>query len=188
MRPYLTLFARLFLTSALLFAALTALMRLFVSGTGSDDLGHLLGQSALAGVLFGGAISLSMGTGQILATRTLSREALALSVRQVWELTLEAPPEHALEKAVQAVSALKSGRVLEVDPVTRRVVAHKGASWRSWGEAIDVSVREAAAGSVVRLSSRPRLSTTLVDWGSNLRNVTEICRALSPQSARPVHE
>jgi hypothetical protein len=55
----------------------------------------------------------------------------------------------------------------------------RGASWKSWGEAVAVQPIGDPAQPVATVSSRPKVRTTLIDHGRGRRNVDHVVRALS---------
>ncbi|MGH9369801.1 MAG: hypothetical protein ACRD3M_19285, partial [Thermoanaerobaculia bacterium] len=93
----------------------------------------------------------------------------------------------AVAACAEAVHALPKTSVAETNSNTQTIRATRGWTWRSWGDEIQIDVRGTESGaSIIRISSRPRLRTTLVDWGSNLRNVTTIRDLLVGKGARPI--
>lgn len=62
------------------------------------------------------------------------------------------------------------------------VKARAGMSFASWGENITVTCRSLPDGFVeVKIKSKPRYRTTVLDYGKNLRNVETIAKALQGQ-------
>jgi hypothetical protein len=87
------------------------------------------------------------------------------------------PPEQALALCRAAVEQAPGVKDVRLDsPATLR--ARVGATRRSWGERIRCSVRAVDGGSEVAIHSRPRVRTTLVDYGKNRENVDCIRAAL----------
>jgi hypothetical protein len=66
--------------------------------------------------------------------------------------------------------------VLQADAAAGRLTAKGGASWKSFGEQIELTVR----GGEVLVRSTSAVSTTVFDWGRNKQNVEAIFRALQP--------
>jgi hypothetical protein len=58
-------------------------------------------------------------------------------------------------------------------------------SWRSFGENIDIELSKASKDKVVAvLSSKPRMSLTMIDYGKNLENVEIITKGIMEAFAR----
>jgi hypothetical protein len=53
-----------------------------------------------------------------------------------------------------------------------------GFSWRSWGEIVRVEIISGENETLVKVVSTPKLSTTVIDWGANKRNVEKVISAL----------
>lgn len=139
-------------------------MGLFVSWSGG----------VIGAVVFGGVFVAIIRAMSRAARRTVPGVS---APAQVGHLALERSPEDVLVTALEAVRSLQVTRVTEDDGV---VTGHTRVSWRSWGEVVTVQVRAAGGGSDVRVGSRPRLRTTLVDYGTARRNVETVVRALGP--------
>jgi len=66
------------------------------------------------------------------------------------------------------------------DPEAGVITANIPWSWRSFGEKIQVSVKEASPlEALVEVNSRPRWPLTLADYGRNFENVETICEHLT---------
>ncbi|MGB1217938.1 MAG: hypothetical protein ACPG5P_08675 [Saprospiraceae bacterium] len=55
---------------------------------------------------------------------------------------------------------------------------HSGATWKSWGEEMSILSKSTTNGFEYHIESRPILKTTLVDYGRNLKNITEFVRLI----------
>ena len=144
------------------------------------DLGDGFSEGLLVGLvgggLFGLLMALTLGTMQLLGFRDAPR-GLSLSPRQ----TREVPVANGPDLADRVVSALRSlpAEVTAVDVPAGRYVARRGTSWKSWGEDIVVQLSGDPTQPVATVSSRPRLGTTLIDYGRGRRNVDHVVAALS---------
>lgn len=77
---------------------------------------------------------------------------------------------------------------LKADPVTGKmkitetekgILLRSGMSWKSWGEKITiVPIAENGTETEYEVTSKPRVVTTIMDYGKNLENVTRIQRLL----------
>lgn len=81
-------------------------------------------------------------------------------------------------KCVHALQA-EQARIQLQDIASGRIEASTPMSWRSWGENICVELSRVRADCTrVKLTSTPRLKTTLVDYGKGVQNVERISRLL----------
>ena len=135
------------------------------------------------GLVFGAVMAAVLGTAQLAGNRGAPRGA-SLSPRQ----SREVPVVNGPDLADRIVAALRSlpAEVTAVDVPAGRYVARRGVSWKSWGEDVVVQLSGDPAHPVATVSSRPRLGTTLIDYGRGRRNVEHVVGALpSAQGARP---
>lgn len=130
-----------------------------------------------AGIFFGVAMSLIMGTLHIMGIKSkhypVSDEAL--DVRQKREIFTDLPYDEIFNACISSIDAVKKGRIVSEDRTKGRIDAQTGWSWKSWGEKISFDIRKQAGDkSVISVTSRPKVGTTLVDYGKNLDNVEKI--------------
>ena len=55
-------------------------------------------------------------------------------------------------------------------------------TWASWGEVVQATTGHGPQGAVVGVRSECAMSTTLVDWGKNRKNVDRILAALAERA------
>jgi hypothetical protein len=84
-----------------------------------------------------------------------------------------------LESALRETLARLSARIDPRTPQDGVILAQTAMSVRSFGEWIAITVRAVEEGHVVTLSSRPRVASTVVDYGKGRRNVNELARAIA---------
>lgn len=101
-----------------------------------------------------------------------------ISPRQSRAITLSTDPDDACARVSRALAALPS-RITQDAPPGRHLEASTPISWRSFGEIITVDIRPVPEGSEVRMTSTPRIPTTLVDYGKGQINLTELARRLT---------
>jgi hypothetical protein len=189
---YARFFGLIFVATALPFAVLSALsLAIIVSGLARPvvpiDTSRLLLLAAAAGLAFGLFMSIFGGIGQLLATRHLKAGPARLAVSQTEEVLLDGPTDQALATCAEALRVMPKTKVNEVNPEAHWIRAKRGLSWRSWGDQIRIDVQgNEDHTSLIQVSSRPCLRTTLVDWGSNLRNVAAIREYLVGKGARSI--
>lgn len=123
----------------------------------------------LAGLLFGAVMSATLGTLALLATRR--QGAGALPVRQHRRIELRGARDDVMRQVVEAVSRIPRAGQPKVDAAGGAVEVRTAWSWKSFGEVVTARVEAAGPGlQVVHLESRPRLRTTVVDYGANAAN------------------
>ena len=135
------------------------------------------------GVFFGAVMALVLGTAQLAGNRGAPRGA-SLSPRQSRDVPIVNGPDLA-DRIVAALRSLPA-EVTAVDVPAGRYVARRGVSWKSWGEVVVVQLTGDPAHPVATVSSRPRLGTTLIDYGRGRRNVEHVVGALpTAQGVQP---
>lgn len=141
----------------------------FVFGKGII-IGILVG--IMSGLLFGVSISIILEA----LSQGVSKKAGPAQSKTV---TIDLPYETALAKSVQALDTIKA-KVTHKEEANGIIRAKTSINWKSWGEAIEIRLAKQEDGKVMMtVSSRPKLRTTLVDYGKGLENVTSIVDVMS---------
>lgn len=157
MRLYLKLFLAAFLPYALV--------------------GGLIVQDAVWGLLFGAGvglvIALVFGTLQHQAfAQSKQKQAASRSVHQTRELEVDLPYADALQLCREAAISLPRGRLSKTDRLAGEIEVRTRLNWLTYGEKVTLRLRPlSATTTLVQISSRPRLKTTLIDYGRNLHHV-----------------
>lgn len=151
------------------------LIQLIVGGE-DRGLAGLLIFSAVSGI----GMSLFLVVSHMSGIRLRSRKVLSdtFSVRPVAECRIDADCDTVFAQCVEAVASIPGVRSWNADEAQGVITASVGWSWMSWGEAIRVDVQPDAGAVLVRVASKPKLPTTIVDYGRNLRNVETVLRRL----------
>lgn len=145
---------------------------------GAEALEETLALVPMAGLVFGAVMSLVLGTVEVLATRRQGPHALR--VRQERRGPLDGTREEALERVAEAIAALPRAGKPRVDAVAGTVKARTRWSWPSFGEVVTARVEPYAPGGwTVVIESRPRLGTTLIDYGANAANADAVVANLT---------
>jgi hypothetical protein len=158
-------------TGLLLGVLLGALFRVFDIGS----YGEGFAGGVIVGVVGGAAFSLVLGTMQLFGFRGAPR-GLSLSPEQTREIPVANSPD--LSDRIETVLRSLPAEITAVDVPAGRYAARRGVSWKSWGEDVVVQLSGDPAHPVATVSSRPRLSTTLIDYGRGRRNVEHVVSAL----------
>lgn len=138
-------------------------------------------QGIVAGILaaigWGGLMSLTIGFLHLRATRHLTNEQSQPT--QSREFYAAESPSDMIMLLNQALSDLPFIRGVVVDQEQGKIAAKSKMSWASFGEDITVEVSSREAGKILlRISSRPTRSFTVVDYGKNHKNIEEIVKRL----------
>jgi hypothetical protein len=91
-------------------------------------------------------------------------------VKKEGQVQLQLPLAEAYRRSAQALNVI-GGVVKSEDEPAGRIVGSIMMSWASWGEWITVDVSGVDNDVLVRVTSKTRMSTQLVDYGKNARNV-----------------
>ena len=149
-------------------------------GVGDPDrsLSRIVTLGALVGAGFGAMMSFILGTLAFRSARKLGPGVLA--VHQFRAVQVRGDRADVLRRVAEAVSAFPRVRSVRTDAVSGRVEARTGWSWKSFGENITARLEQLSPEiHCVIVESRPRLSTTLVDYGVNAENADAIMKSLA---------
>lgn len=127
----------------------------------------------MAGVFFGAGMAVVLGLLQASSTSGAG-QAVDVSVNASTTVFLDLPVDEALALG-ERVLVEKS---LEVErksgPEGGEREARTGATWKSWGEILTISATRVSDQTALRIASRPVLATTVIDYGRNAANVSEL--------------
>ena len=177
----LKVYGSVFLASALPVAVLLGLGLggLFEGFAIGGGFGEALGTGAVGGLVFGILMSAVLGTMQLLGSRGTPRGG-SLSPRQERSVPVRGGPDLP-DRIVGALRSLPA-EVTGADPRSGRFTARRGTSWKSWGEDVVVQLSGDPDRPSATVSSRPRVPTTLIDYGRGRRNVEHVVGRLTSQS------
>jgi hypothetical protein len=129
------------------------------------------------GVIFG----LSIAWYQRSRESQLRRQGLnADDMSPIQEKSVQVPLdiESALEKSKAALTKIRKLKESSVQVASRQITAKTGITFQSFGEQINVDIKPTDSGSIVSISSRPIVVTTVVDGGKGRENVELFAKAL----------
>lgn len=130
------------------------------------------------GIGLGVAIAGIFGTLQIRSMKGKKKADETYAVNQSREIDIDLPFEQALELTRAAVLSITGAKILKEtspDDGAAIIAAQRGLNWETYGENIKLYLEQIDADStMLRVESRPRLRTTLIDYGRNLHNVNAI--------------
>lgn len=107
----------------------------------------------------------------------------SFNVHQQRHLPLHLPYERAFELCCESIEYL-GGRIKTADRAHRKIEAQTGWTFRTFGCVISYDLKPIGERlTEIRISSRPKVPTTLVDYGENLENVEALREFLSRRDA-----
>jgi hypothetical protein len=154
----------------------------FVTSSGYD---FDLVRACMISLVSGFGLSVFFTAAQLFGVRSRSRKILrdSMSVRPTAEYGTRAAYAAVVQQCAGAIQHIRGVRSWNVDTQRGVITASVGMSMVSWGEHIRVEIRSVPEGTIVRVSSAPKLPVTLVDYGKNLRNVETVLRYLRSAEA-----
>ena len=171
------LYGLLFLATGVPFGLLMGVTSAALFGVGDIGGGFAEGllTGLVAGVVFGVLMALVLGTMQVVGFRNAPRGA-SLSPKQARDVAVVTGPDLA-DRILSALRTLPA-EVTGADVPAGRYAARTRRTWTGWGEEVVVQLTGDPARPVATIASRPRLRTTMVDYGKGRRNVEHVVRAL----------
>lgn len=139
-----------------------------------------LQRGLIAGVVFGAIMAVTLGTLERVGQRGNTG---SWSPRR--DTTIDVPADLTVARR-QTHVALGQLRAWVVRDEPRRITARTGISWKTWGLVLDVGFDEQPGPDPtrVRVRVRPRLPTTLIDYGAAHRAVAAFEYYLTPTDDR----
>lgn len=142
------------------------------------------------GLSFGALIAGVFGTLQVRSMEGKKRSDESYAVRQTREFEVDRPLDEALKLAKAAIESLDGTKVMKEASIrltghpTTTIEARTGLNWETYGEKITLRAEAVDADTtVIRIESRPRLRTTLIDYGRNLHHVNAISQYIREHTA-----
>jgi hypothetical protein len=141
----------------------------------------LLHQGVKAGVIEGLFFGVSMAVilAGLSAIQTKGTSG-SQSPRQHTEIFVEAPLQHVRDRGRAALVDL-GGKI--IFDTSERLSARTSWNWRGAGELIRVDLASYGLGTRARISTRPRIRTTISDFGRGLEIIGRLERALRDAAA-----
>ncbi len=161
---------KLFLATGVPFGILTGQIYLLLF---SPSTGLIAG--LLAGILFGGFMSLILGTLHTWSVKRLPFKSKdVMDIHQVRSVEMKLPYDKVFDLCMESLRLIRKCKIVEENRSQGKIVARTGISWKSWGEIIAFDIHKTNDVIQVEISSRSVVHTTLVDYGKNLENVEKI--------------
>lgn len=122
-------------------------------------------------------------------SRTIKRKGGGLSqndfsVHQQTNLTLHLPYAQGFDLCCESVEIL-SGRIKTADRSNGKIEATTGWTWKTFGCVVSYKIKPIGEClTEIEVTSRPKVRTTLIDYGENLENVKKVSAFLSERDDR----
>lgn len=123
-------------------------------------------------------------TGVLMSLALVSLHTYKLKKDGVQKLTKENIDVYQTRSLKSELSKTEIFQKLKTDPIIGRmnmteiengILLNTGWTWQSWGEEIKILLKSSKENNFeYLLSSSPKLKTTLVDYGKNLKNINQI--------------
>jgi hypothetical protein len=162
----------------MMFLKLGAIMAISMSLIYSIGYGFPAG--LIAGVV-GGFLFSGVMTGVIVIIHRMTAAKVSrpgadpTAVNQMRTIVLPMSFEDAFDICESSVQAVKGLNIKATNKQQGTIIARTSVTWKSFGEDIVYSLSQTdSSETVVRLSSKPLLATTLADYGKNFDNVEKI--------------
>jgi hypothetical protein len=122
---------------------------------------------------------LTFAHSRIVKSKARGESEQDFDVHQQRTITLRLPYDKAFDICKESLKAV-NGSVKEMKLSAGKIEARTGWTWKAFGCVISYVVKPIGEQlTEVEVLSRPRVRTTLVDYGENLDNVDKICAFLS---------
>ena len=139
----------------------------------------------VGGLIYGFFMSLILGAMQQFYTRLLKTDYSEnlLGVHQVQAVTLDQPFDDAYATCQFTLEELAKCKITQQDKELGIIRAEITATWKSFGENILLTVSPDGTDlSKVTISSKPTVTTTIVDYGKNAENMRAIIELLQKRA------
>jgi len=145
-----------------------------------------VGLGLLAGALLGGIfVWIQKRSERRLEARGIDPGDLASGRSQERSEEIDRDLASVYEAARRALLSFPNMRLLKENAITGELDGRTGPTLKGWGESISVRVTGDGPWTTVHISSRPRLSTTVVDSGKAAETVALFFERLRAQLAAP---
>ena len=137
----------------------------------------------IQGLLFGGIMSLILGVKHSRAVKRISsgNPKNDMGVHHIRNIELQIPYDEAFDLCIESLAEIKKSKVKAQDSPGGSINAKAGMNWKTWGDVITFEINKKDENVIqIKISSRPSVRTTLVDYGKNLENVNKIIDYLNP--------
>jgi hypothetical protein len=179
------IFGKIFLFMSIGFGFTHILVFSFFNGVASESFidgfkssfPDVVSEGFWLGLFFGISMSLVLGTWHFISIIRLAYgiNKETLGVNHIRKIGFFLPYDDAFDLAIGSTKIICNCKVQINDRPTGKIIAKVGSNWKTWGDEITLLVhRLDEERSVIKIQSRPILSTQFIDYGKNLENVETI--------------
>lgn len=172
MKPTQRYFLKVFLLTGISFGAIQFFFNYWL-GNDTPLIGLII-QGVLFGLLFS-FFAVQMQKKKLKQMgRSINSEADLVPSQQD-ELMVQEEIDVVWRALVERFAKQKGWKLKEKMPAKGKLILTRGTSMWSWGEKIEIRLRDLNEGyTLVQVNSSPMLSTTLIDYGRNRENVEQV--------------
>lgn len=132
-----------------------------------------------SGILYGGILTLLFFFMEKRYVKKLGFVEGETKINHSTDLQVNCSYEEAFQACLDSLKTFDNYSVLICDRNKGNIVIATGVTWKSWGEQIEFEIMQGINGSVsITISSKPRVKTTIFDYGKNASNINAIAKAL----------
>ncbi|HDH05347.1 MAG TPA: hypothetical protein ENH01_06495 [Nitrospirae bacterium] len=131
----------------------------------------------VSGLVSGLVMFLIIGLLHIHAVKKIAPELSEESygIHHVRDIKLQYPYDRAFNLCIESLGRIKNCKIRMQDRTAGQIIAKTSINWKTWGDTISLEIKRIDDTQThVKTSSRPSMSTTIVDYGKNLENVEKI--------------
>lgn len=138
-----------------------------------------------SGILYGGILTLVFFFMEKRYVKKLGFVEGQTKVYHSTQLQANCSYDDAFQACLDSLKTFEDYSVLISDKNKGNIVIATGVTWKSWGEQIEFEVTQEISGLVsITISSKPRVKTTIFDYGKNASNIAAITNALKETAVR----
>lgn len=170
---YIKLFLEMGIPFGLIMGAIIGIKSGFLNGAYS---------AVVLGAFFGFFMALILGVSHQSAVKKIGADygADLLKLHQTRSLTIDKPVAEVFDVCLKSLQSLKGCRIKSENKAAGTITGKMGSGLAAFGDSLEVTVSPNDGGSsTVVISSKPSLQTTVVDYGSNAKNVQRFVEELS---------
>ncbi|MBI5739194.1 MAG: hypothetical protein HZA16_00605 [Nitrospirae bacterium] len=163
---------KIFLASGVPFGIFAAILFSSFYGTDAGLPGGLI-----SGLVFGFLMFIILGFLHSRAVKRIAGEKSgeAMGTCHVRDIKLPLPYDRTFDLCIDSLKLIRRCRVQEEDRSQGRITARSSINWKTWGDTISFDITGInSENTAVKVTSRPTVRTTIVDYGKNLENVKRI--------------
>ncbi len=176
MKEKIALFLISLLTSFILFSTLSILM---LTLRPFSDLTAVFRISIPFGFLCGSLFTVIVFSIQWFYLRKAGLKKNGISVVNSIEIEVEGDKEDIFALCLRSISNIKKCDIGQLNKDKGTFTVNVRTNWRTWGDVIQFEIKQNNINiCLVKITSRPKMGTTLIDFGKNLENIIKITNFL----------